>query len=120
MRCPTFSTTFSTATRPYEQVLSNDHSGVRGNGHAETGGSVKQLKSAKKTRRRSRRRRFRGVICAAALRALPEWDPTTSGQWKTLPALPENLAREEFDWRGRREPIVERADEERAGQGSLA
>jgi hypothetical protein len=45
-------------------------------------------------------------------RGLPEWDATTSGRWKTLPALPENLAHEEFDWRGRREPIVERADED--------
>jgi hypothetical protein len=44
-------------------------------------------------------------------RGLPEWDATTSGQWQTLPALPENLA-DEFDWRGRREPVVERPDED--------
>jgi hypothetical protein len=41
-------------------------------------------------------------------RKLPEFDPTTKGQWKTLPDLKQDL---EFDWRGRREPIVERADE---------
>jgi hypothetical protein len=45
-------------------------------------------------------------------RGLPEWTATTSGRWETLPALLENLARDEFDWRGRREPIVERADED--------
>jgi hypothetical protein len=36
-------------------------------------------------------------------RGLPEWDPTTSGRWKTLPA--------KLDEADRREFAVERADE---------